>query len=136
MVVGAAYWQSTSYQNWHTSWAGLQSMVHRKCTCSIAMACIGHMTCSLCNFGDEPSCRTGVFVSLRKQQMFDELNGIVLSCVYTRRRCILLGFSVQLDMTHDICKGIEIICSSPSLTSLVCASYCVYQLHCTHLNRT
>ena len=42
-------------------------------------------------------CLVIVFLLLRKQQMFDQWHGIVLSCVYERPRCILLDFSVQPD---------------------------------------
>jgi hypothetical protein len=84
-------------------------MVHRKCTCSTAMACIdiGHMTCmsaASVSLSSKHRCLIIVFVPLTKQQIFDKLHAIVLRCVYKRRRCvymqcILPGFSVQLDMT-------------------------------------
>jgi len=78
-------------------------MVHRNCNCSTAMACIGHMTCM-------PAASVDLEMShfVRQTQMFDKLHSMVLSRVYKRRRCILLGFSVQLDRTHDVCRGIEI----------------------------
>ncbi len=82
------------------------------------MACIdvGHMTCipaASVVLSGKYRCLVIVLGPLTKQQMFDELHAIVLRSVYKRRRCILPGFSVQLDMTFA--RGLSEVCEQPKL---------------------
>lgn len=69
-------------------------MVHRKCNCSTAMACIGHMTCM-------PAASVDLEMShfVRQTQMFDKLHGMVLSCVDADVYCLAFQCSWTGHMT-------------------------------------